>query len=153
VVANVRHYSSAPVDNFITFEDFVAHAPAGTRFRFGGESHFWQSRGNGLWDAQNVKSKGWSYLRYYFRKGIDLEVGSIVEPKAGSLSISQLVSLEKWVNERLEEAYERGRKDGAANQEVERFSDTWYNVYDEGYGTGYESGYESGYQAGQAERE
>lgn len=125
--------------------DFFDHAPIGTSFTFAGETGIWtvqrepDSRGrrwqtaNGLWGSTY-------HLTAYIHKGVYLYnlPGPTVPQTPGELTITQLVALEEFINKQLEEAYERGVKDGIGKASSD---------YDRGYSRGFDAGWIEGWDA------
>jgi hypothetical protein len=132
--------------------DFLDNAPVGTVVQFGGESSTWvvihppanEPNGrNKRWAVGSTLSAGKyhedsEYLNYYAkRKGLIIlsePVVQKVEVGKGRLTVEQLVALEEFINKQLEEAYERGRKDG--ERKSKDYDSGWSAGYDEGYNDG-----------------
>lgn len=108
---------------------FWDQAPQGTVIQFVGEAHTWTAIGKrGNWKSSGGLERNKSHLQHYTFKGVIVRLAE-TEPEKFNLGLPGLVALEEYVNKKIEEAYERGKKDG----------------HDAAYVAGYDDGHRQGY--------
>jgi hypothetical protein len=97
-----------------SWTNFFNNAPGGTVFQFMNESHTWTAIGGGAWKSSGTGFVAQSsHLCRYAPRGVII-FGIPTDPwsPSGDEQTLDLIALQKFVNQKIEEAYERGKKDG-----------------------------------------